>query len=232
MFLEIPQDRAVCTYVAENSMAMQDERVRQKLADMDYEIVSQQVFGSISGTISPQGILSVVKMQETSLEKILCAERAEHDRQLLLLLEDIQDPGNLGTIMRTAEAAGVTGVILSKGTVDIYNPKVVRSTMGTIFRLPFVYVEDLLMTAGRIQEQGIALVASHLEGTSWYDEVDYQKDIAVCIGNEGRGLSQELSGMADIRVKIPMHGQVESLNAAVAASILVYEADRQRHSGR
>ena len=147
---------------------------------------------------------------------------------LMLVLENLQDPGNLGTMMRTAEGAGVTGVLLSRGCVDIYNPKTIRSTMGSIYRVPFLYTDDLLADMDKLHEKGIRTYAAHLKGKGYYDEESYQGPTAFLIGNEGNGLSDELSDKAKQYIKIPMEGQLESLNAAVAAAILMYEASRQR----
>ena len=147
---------------------------------------------------------------------------------MLLVLDNLQDPGNLGTIFRTAEAAGVTGIILSKDSVDIYNPKVIRSTMGAIFRMPFVYVEKLTDTIEELKAHQIQVYAAHLEGKNAYDEENYLNGTAYLIGNEGNGLRQEVADCADTWIRIPMLGQAESLNAAVAASILMFEAARQR----
>ena len=150
---------------------------------------------------------------------------------LLMILEDLQDPGNLGTILRTGEGAGVTGIILSKNSVDIYNPKVIRSTMGSVYRVPFCYTssirEEILPW---LREKKITGYAAHLEGKNSYDREDYTKGTAFFIGNEGNGLSRELSEKADIWIRIPMEGQVESLNAAMASGILMYEAYRQRRN--
>lgn len=146
----------------------------------------------------------------------------------LLVLDNIQDPGNLGTIFRTAEAAGVTGVFLSRDCADIYNPKTVRSTMGAIFRQPFVYVEDLPGAISRMKEKGICVFAAHLQGERSYDREDYRKKTAFLVGNEGNGLRREVEEMADVRVRIPMAGRAESLNAAIAAGVLMFEVARQR----
>lgn len=145
-----------------------------------------------------------------------------------MILETIQDPGNLGTIIRAGEGAGLTGVIMNSSTADIYNPKVIRSTMGSIYRVPFLYTEDLPGTIKRLKEKNIRLFAAHLKGENNYEEEDYTGNTGFLIGNEAKGLSDEISAMADTYVRIPMLGQVESLNAAVASSILMYEAARQR----
>ena len=143
-----------------------------------------------------------------------------------MILERLQDPGNLGTIMRTAEAAGVSCVIMDKDTVDIYNPKVVRSTMGAIFRVPFIYADNLNAVADLLKKDGYSLYAAHLKGTHNFNEIAYEKKTAFLIGNESAGLSEKTASLADEYVKIPMKGKVESLNASVAASLLMYEYTR------
>ena len=147
---------------------------------------------------------------------------------LLVILEDLQDPGNLGTILRAAEGAGVDGVIMTKDTVDILNPKVIRATMGSIYRMPFYQTTDLKDTIYTLKNKGIQVYAAHLEDSVCYDEADYRVGTAFLIGNEGNGLKRETADAATRYIKIPMLGQVESLNAAMATSILMYEAARQR----
>lgn len=188
-------------------------------------VVSDAVFKTVSETISPQGVVAIVEMPEYGLlEKDFFNQAYNKNGKIkLLILEDTADPGNLGTIMRTAEAAGVTGVIMSKGTVDISNPKVVRSTMGSIFRLPFAYVEDLKETIKELKTQGISFYATHLKGEKSYKAIKYSDRSAILIGNEARGLSDEVADLADTYVLIPMQGKVESLNAAVAAALMMYE---------
>ena len=188
-------------------------------------VVSDTVFKSVSETKTPQGILAVVEMPDYGLLDKGFLEQAytKNGKIKLLVLEDTADPGNLGTIMRTAEAAGVTGVIMGKGTVDIFNPKVVRSTMGSIFRLPFVYVEDLKETIKELKEQRISFYATHLKGKKSYKDIKYSDRSAILVGNEARGLSDEVADLADTYVLIPMQGKVESLNAAVAAALMMYE---------
>ena len=149
---------------------------------------------------------------------------------LLLVLEDIQDPGNLGTIFRTAEAAGATGIVMSRGTVDIFHPKVVRATMSAVFRMPFYISNDLCAEISVFRERGIRSYAAHLGGKRAYDELPLSKGCAFLIGNEGNGLSEELTAQADEKIIIPMAGGAESLNAAMAAGILLFEAARQRRT--
>ncbi|MBQ8815515.1 MAG: 23S rRNA (guanosine(2251)-2'-O)-methyltransferase RlmB [Lachnospiraceae bacterium] len=225
--VEVPADRLERLYVTQQFLQEHPEAVRRsdrETAVLPYEIVTEQVLRAMSDTQNPQGILGVVRQQEYSIEEMCRGKKAP----LLLILENIQDPGNLGTMMRTAEAAGVDGVIMSRDTVDIYNPKVVRSTMGAIFRLPFAYVESLDEVMEQCRQLGITTYAAHLGGKNNYDKENYGGGSAFLIGNEGNGLTDKLAGQADILVKIPMAGKAESLNAAVAAAVLVYEAARQR----
>ena len=150
------------------------------------------------------------------------------EKPLLLILENIQDPGNLGTMLRSSEGAGVTGVIFSRGSADVYNPKVIRSTMGSIFRMPFMYVDDVPAFIGKLSKMGIKTYAAHLKGKKNYDQFDYTEPTAFLIGNEGNGLSKETADAASEYVLIPMKGKVESMNAATSAAILTFEASRQR----
>lgn len=218
MVQEIPEEKLVEIYATEAFYKNHKEELPGKP-----ELVSPQVFSYISDTKTPQGVLAVVRQNHYKEEKIYNTEKAH-----LLVLDNLQDPGNLGTIFRTAEAAGVTGIILSKDCVDIYNPKTVRSTMGAIFRMPFLYVEDTIHMVEQLKRRGIKVYAAHLQGKCAYDEEDYQGKTAFLIGNEGNGLREEVAQCADTWVRIPMEGQAESLNAAVAASILMFEVSRQR----
>lgn len=227
---EVPAERLEKLYVTEEFLDEHGAAVKRLREDgtelaVPHEIVTEQVLRAMSDTQTPQGILGVVRQQEYSIEEMCRGKEAP----LLLILENIQDPGNLGTMMRTAEAAGVDGVIMSRDTVDIYNPKVVRSTMGAIFRLPFAYVDSLDQVMDRCKELGITTYAAHLGGKNNYDKENYHGGSAFLIGNEGNGLTDHLADQADVFVKIPMAGKAESLNAAVAAAVLVYEAARQRN---
>lgn len=206
-----------------NSGGIKDIDWKLWLENYEYEIVSDSVFSAISDTKTPQGILCLVRMPEYALADLL-----KSDCPHLLLLESIQDPGNLGTMLRTGEGAGVDGIIMNRSTVDLFNPKVIRATMGSLYRVPFVLVDDLAEVAGTLKRHGIALYAAHLKGTETYDTPDYTKGTAFLIGNEGNGLSDETAALADAYIRIPMEGKVESLNAAIAATLLMYEVHRQR----
>lgn len=192
------------------------------LDKIQYEIISYSILKQISTTITPQGVIAIVKMLDYSFDKIIA-----YEQNSLILLENIRDPGNLGTIIRTAEGAGVTGVIMNKQTVDIYNPKVIRATMGSIYRLPFVYVDHFQQVIEKMKQKKITLYAADLEGKKDYDKEQFCKNSAIIIGNEANGITEETRKIVDCLIKIPMEGKVESLNAAVAAAILMYERYRQ-----
>ncbi len=230
MFLEAPVERIREVYISE-SFSCPDKKleqaVRKKLEQELHreqrETVSQEVFGKISDTCSPQGILCVIKAYHYTLSDLL-----QKEAPLLLLLENIQDPGNLGTMLRAGEGAGIDGVILSADSADMGNPKTVRATMGSVYRVPFLYTESLADTIKALQERDIRVFAAHLQGKTDYDVCDYRGGSAFLIGNESRGLKPETAALADQYMKIPMKGAVESLNAGIAAALLMYEAARQR----
>ena len=219
MFSEVPAEWLKQVYVSE-SFARENEAM---LAGVSYEIVSDSVYKSVSDTQTPQGILCLVQKPSYELEDLLQGEKTH-----LLILESIQDPGNLGTMLRTGEGAGITGVIMNRTTVDLFNPKTIRSTMGSIYRMPYYVTDNLPQTIDTLKKAGVKTYAAHLKGTMQYDEPDYCGPTAFMIGNEGNGLSDEIAGLADTYIKIPMCGQVESLNAAISASLLMYETNRQR----
>lgn len=224
MFCEAPRERLVKTYVSESFF--EDAGHGNILDGTDYEVVKDSVFSQMSDTLTPQGILAVVRQYHYSPEMLERSDRMP----LLLVLEDLQDPGNVGTIFRTAEGAGVTGIIMTKNCVDIYNPKTIRSTMGSVYRVPFIYTDSLNGILEWFRKNGIVTFAAHLRGENFYDQEDYRRGTAFFIGNEGNGLTDELAGKADRWVRIPMEGKLESLNAGVASAILMYEAARQRRT--
>ncbi len=227
MFGEAPEERIREIYISEGiwDKASEVPEIKDKLIRRGFETVSRELFRKMSDTQSPQGILCVMERPQHDLESLLAVPDP-----LFIVLENLQDPGNLGTIVRTGEGAGVTGIIMGSGTADVYNPKTIRATMGSVFRVPFVCTEDLCGTVERLRENGIRVYAAHLDGRRYYDCFSFREGTAFLIGNEGAGLGKELSSKADSWLKIPMEGRVESLNAAVTASILMYEAHRQRHS--
>lgn len=221
MFSEAPKNRIEKVFISETLFNKKKQELN--LDGLKVEILSDKVFSHVSDTKTPQGILCIVKQKKTKLEEIFTQKPAH-----LMILDNLQDPGNLGTIVRTAEGAGVSGIILSKDCVDIYNPKTIRSTMGSIYRMPFLYVEDLENAIEEVKKNDVKVYAAHLQGKNNYDEENYRTGCAFLIGNEGNGLRDEIAEKADIWVKIQMHGEVESLNAAIASSILMFEVCRQR----
>lgn len=230
----------VMTYLSESFYKQITEAEPEYLDGISYEILADNVFKEAAETVTPQGILAIVKQPKYELEELLESSvrerknggRTESDSDSecadaplrFIFLENLRDPGNLGTILRTAEGAGMTAVILSKGSVDIFNPKVIRSTMGSVFRVPFLYVEDTLATMKLLQKHGVKLYAAYLSGSEEYDKIPYANRCAIMIGNEANGLLPETAEAADVRVRIPMAGELESLNAAVAAAILMYHS--------
>lgn len=229
MFGEAPAERISRVFVAQSAEKEMYKRYGDKLSGLSCEIVADEVFARMSDTVTPQGILCLVYQQHYNIEEMLkCIDKKQ---TLFIALEDIQDPGNLGTIFRTAEAAGADGVIMSSRTADIYNPKTIRSTMGAVYRVPFLYTEDLSSMIKMLREKGTMVYAAHLGAEDFYDAYDYRRSTAFLIGNEANGLREETAGCADTLLGIPMEGKVESLNAAVASSILLYEAYRQRRNG-
>jgi TrmH family RNA methyltransferase len=180
--------------------------------------LNSNVFKDICSTENPQGVVACVKNSECNLQ----------DRDgFYVLVDRIQDPGNMGTIIRTAHAAGALGVICTKGTVDVYNEKTLRSTMGSIFNIPIIEDNELEMVK-RLKTKGFEVVVSSLETENNFFDIDLTGNLMLCIGNEGNGISDEIYALGDKKVKIPMPGGAESLNASIAASIMIYEIVRQK----
>lgn len=215
MFMEIPDEDLAEVYVSESFYNTCPTEVKVRISPVPHEVVADTVYAYMSDTRTPQGIMAIVRMKKYT----------ELRGDAFLILDRLQDPGNLGTIMRTAEAAGIDGILMNSDTVDIYNPKVVRSTMGSVFRVPFMYTDDLPKA---MKELGAVVYAAHLKGDKAYDEEDYSGPTAFIIGNESAGISDGIAACADRLIRIPMKGKVESLNAGTAASILMFELARQR----
>lgn len=250
MLREVNKDLIREVYVTSHFMknlSGRDKSVIDKIRDYDgssFEEVSDDVMRKMADTQTPQGVIAVVKQQKWTLEDVIYGADAEKSKAaansrpfadeksnapLILILENIQDPGNLGNMFRTAEGAGVSGIIMSSDMADVYNPKVVRSTMGAIFRVPFVYENSIPETLKALSEKhNVKSYAAHLKGTKNYDEMDYTSGTAFIIGNEGNGLTDDTANAATDYVLIPMLGKVESMNAATSAAILTFEAARQR----
>lgn len=167
-----------------------------EIAKYECIYVTNKVFESITGVVNPQGILAIIERNNTKQENI----RSE---EIIVALDDIQDPGNLGTILRTVDSIGLTQILVSKGTADVYNPKVVRSSMGAIFRVNIIECEDLKQTLKNLQKQNYEIVVTSLQGKNSIYEIKYNKKIIV-IGNEANGVEKEIQELANQKVKIPM----------------------------
>ena len=192
-----------------------------EIAKFDCVYVTEQVFNSISQVTTPQGIFAIIEKNSTN-------QQIDYSQDVILVLDDIQDPGNLGTILRTVDSVGLNQIIVSKGTVDIYNPKVVRSTMGAIFRVN-VIEEDLVKVIKEARKHHFKLAVSSLQTEKDIYSIEYKKKIIV-IGNEANGVSKAIQEMADEKIKIPMLGKTESLNASVATGVILYEYLRRKIS--
>lgn len=197
-----------------------DQTMLYEIAKQDCIYVSKNVFSSITDVTNPQGILAVIERQNGE-------EKIDYNEDIIIVLDGIQDPGNLGTILRTMDSAGLKQIILSENTADPYNPKVVRSTMGAIYRMHMIESKNLIETLKLIQKNKYQIVATSLETEENIYTMDYHKK-AIVIGNEANGVSKVVLELANQKVKIPMLGKTESLNAAVATSIIVYEYVRRK----
>ncbi|MEB3103119.1 TrmH family RNA methyltransferase [Ferviditalea candida] len=185
--------------------------------------VAEAVLSKITDARSPQGVCAVIEKPGIPLETLLKSEPS-----LAVLVDGVQDPGNLGTIIRSADAVGADAVIVGQGTVDVYNPKTVRSTMGSLFHIPVVEA-DLPQLLHSMQSEPIQIVNTSLQAQMSCYEADFTRRTWFLVGNEAGGVSAEAAQYADTHIKIPMHGQAESLNVAMATTVLLYEALRQRH---
>ena len=186
--------------------------------------VTPGIMAEISDTETPQGILAVLWQPEYALADVLPPGQIP----LVVVVDGVQDPGNLGTIIRSADAAGATGVILLKGTVDLYNPKTLRSTMGSLFHLPVIPGEEAPNALEYLASAGVSLILGDPAGSTPIDHINLQQAVALVVGNEGAGPGNEALQFKHNKAAIPMPGRAESLNVAMAASIMLYEAVRQR----
>lgn len=192
-----------------------DQKTLYEIARFDCIYVSEKVFKFITDVSNPQGILAL-------LEKNNNSDKINYSEDIIVVLDGLQDPGNLGTILRTIDSANLKQVIVSKDTVDSYSPKVVRSTMGAIFRVNIIESENLVKTLKELKEKEYETVVTSLDTNNSVYDIVYNKKVIV-IGNEANGVSKEVQDFADYKVKIPMLGKTESLNASVAAGIMIYE---------
>lgn len=184
--------------------------------------VSDKIFNIITQVTNPQGIMAII-------EKNAQDAQIDYTQDIIVVLDDVQDPGNLGTILRTVDSIGLNQIIVSKGTADAFNSKVVRSTMGAIFRIKIIEVENLAQAIKEMRKHHFKLMVTSLQTKNSIYDIDFNKKIIV-IGNEANGVSKEIQDMADEKAKIPMLGRTESLNASVAAGVVMYEYVRQKLS--
>ncbi|MDL2280542.1 RNA methyltransferase [Selenomonadales bacterium OttesenSCG-928-I06] len=182
--------------------------------------VSPEVYNKISDTEEPQGVMVIVEKFEYSLDRLFSKNKSDH---FIAVLDNIQDPGNVGTIIRTADAAGCSAVIMLQGTADLFNPKTVRSSMGSLFHLPIIQGIESQNLIKYLKENNVALYATALDSNNNYTNMKFTKPLAIAFGNEANGLSENILKNADKNVCIPIHGQAESLNVSVAAGIILYE---------
>lgn len=196
------------------------KKLMYEIASFDCIYVTENVFNSITEVKNPQGILAVIERKNSENE-------INYNEDIIVALDGIQDPGNLGTILRTVDSIGLKQILVSKKTADVYNPKVVRSTMGAIFRVKVIECDNLEKTLKEIKKYKYEIVVTSLQTNESIYDIKYNKKIIV-IGNEANGVSKEIQEMADKKVKIPMLGKTESLNASVATGIVLYEYVRQK----
>ena len=219
---EVPAEWAVEAYVISDTFANENDcSVYEEKAEV--LCMPDALFASVCDTENPQGILAVCKKLNWDAETVFTKEKP-----FFILAEELNDPGNLGTVIRTADACGADAVFLSKGSVDLYNTKVLRSTMGSMFHVPVFQNVDLHEISAKLKENNIPLYAAHLKGDTYPYSLNLEDACAFIIGNEARGLSDNAADLCDRWVKIPMPGQAESLNASIAAGVLMYEVVRQR----
>ena len=228
MVTEAPRQDIVSVYVSSELLSQDNKKdnISLFLDDckkkcVEINVIAPSLLKNISETVTPQGVVAIVKRRD---------DEDFRDKCTFLILEDIQDPGNLGTLIRTAEAAGIDMVIMSEGCVDLYNPKVIRSTMGTIYRIPYLVCKDRAGFTDIIKElktNGVKIYGGCLTDSKRYTDADMTGKCGIVIGNEGNGITEDTLRLIE-KVHIPMKGEIESLNASVAGSILMYEINRQR----
>ena len=208
----------MCENFADNSDL--DKDTLYEIAKHNLIYVTEKVFNLITDVKTPQGIIAVIEKNNANTQ-------IDYSQDIIIALDDLQDPGNLGTILRTVDSANLNQIILSKNSADPYNPKVVRSTMGGIFRVNIIETENLQETLKNMQKNNFKIMVTSLNTQNSIYDVDYTKKVIV-IGNEANGVSKEIQDMADEKVKIPMLGKTESLNASIATGIMIYEYVRRK----
>ncbi len=202
-----------------------NEEYSSNKLDFDYDIhvFKNSLFDEISNTVNSQGIIAICEKFNYNIDALI-----EQDKSFVVVCENIQDPGNLGTIVRTAECAGANFVVTTKGSVSLYNSKTLRSTAGAVFNIPVVEGVEVDKLVNILKKNKIKILGTHLKSNSFYYETNLKEDVAIVIGNEGSGMSEQFTFACDELLKIPIIGKSESLNAAIASSIILYDVVRQR----
>lgn len=195
------------------------DKLPNELADKAF-VLDEKLFDRLAQTETSQGVLAIVEKPVTDKADFI------GKKGNFIVLDRLQDPGNIGTILRTADAAGYRLAIVMKGTADVFSPKTVRAATGSLFRMPVVFLDSVSELSEFTKAAGKKLVATCFDTQRYYFDEDLTDNIALVIGNEGNGISSEIIESSDIKIKIPMYGNIESLNASVAAGILMYEAVR------
>ena len=196
------------------------KEIMYEIARYECIYITKKLYNYLTEVKTPQGILAVIEKESNE-------KNIDYTQEIIVALDGIQDPGNLGTILRTVDSIGLTQILVSKDTADSYNPKVVRSTMGAIFRVKIIECEDLEKTLKEIKKHKFEIVVTSLQTKNSIYDIDYNKKVIV-IGNEANGVQEKIQQLADKKVKIPMLGKTESLNASVATGIILYEYVRQK----
>lgn len=205
--------------VCQESIEEIPKELMSKMTNYKCIYVAEKIYKTLTQVVNPQGIIAVIKKVERT--------EIKYDEDIIIVLDDIQDPGNLGTILRTVDSIGLKQLIVSKGTADVYNPKVVRSTMGAIFRVNVIEKENIKEAIEEMRKNQYKLVVTSLQTENQIYDINYNKKIIV-MGNEANGVSKEIQNMADEKVKIPMLGKTESLNVSIATGVVLYEYVRQK----
>ena len=193
----------------------------EKIGDKSF-MLSANLFDNLSDTETPQGLIAVVRKPDGASAPV-------PEDGNIIVLDRLQDPGNIGTILRTADAAGFSLAVFVKGTADPFSPKVIRSATGSLFRVPICFADDAAHVTDLVHSYGLKLVTTSMDAEKSCYECDLSRGVAIVIGNEGNGVSDELFESADLKIRIPMEGRTESLNASVAAGILMYERIRRQY---
>ena len=204
---------------SEDNTEMIENHLRYEIARFDCVLVPHNIFKTLSDVETPQGIMAII-------EKSHASKKIDFNTDIIVALDDVQDPGNLGTILRTIDSIGLKQVLVSKNTVDCYNSKVIRSTMGAIFRVNVIECDDLCNTLTLTKNNGFKIMVTSLKAKKSIYDVKYQKKVIV-VGNEANGVSESVIKLADEKLIIPMRGKTESLNVAVATGVILYEYVRQ-----